>query len=350
MDIRNNHCQNIIRIMLTFSPSSDIIILYWNITKHVLFSACFSEKTAPRKELIMFGSDANKRREYIANIENLSIYLLMDYPDSIGYTDPTCMSPHTHSYNELFVCGRGSITLQIEYGKIILNSGESMIIPAEYPHQKVNISDDALWYSVGYKYTKKQRYDTDDLYLFLDGFDRSDIVRKYMDDGSIFREVENMYNDPDTAPKHVPVMKMFLILMRLKDMKSIDISTGDQSKGIYGKTDIMSLLSNLDYFVYHKFTENISAADIAQRLCISERQLARIAKKRYGTTLHSAIMEKRISTACELLKSSNKTVEQISLDVGFQSKICFYREFAKKNGMTPIEYRRSDNPPITDKV
>ena len=68
--------------------------------------------------------------------------------------------------------------------------------------------------------------------------------------------------------------------------------------------------------------------------------LARIAKERYGMTLHRAIIENRIATAANLLACESQTVEQISLAVGFQSKCCFYREFVKKYGVTPIEYRR----------
>ena len=135
-------------------------------------------------------------------------------------------------------------------------------------------------------------------------------------------------------------MKLFLILMHLKQMESIDIKIGDKTRGLHGKTEMQSLLLYLDYFVYHKFTESVTAAEIAKQLYISERQLARIAKERYGMTFHRVIIEKRIATAANLLACGGKTVEQISLAVGFQSKCCFYREFVKKYGMTPIEYRK----------
>ncbi|MBQ2881108.1 MAG: helix-turn-helix domain-containing protein [Clostridia bacterium] len=288
-------------------------------------------------EQMIFG----KRREYNVAIENLRLYLILDPPDTINDDDPACMTPHSHSYHELFVCGNGSITLMTSYGEIELKRGETLLIPGTYSHRRTKMSDDAKWFSIGFTYTKKAvRYDTEDLYSYLDGFAREDLLRKYLDDTQLFQKVQDIFLDPENIPKHIPAMKLFLILMNLKQMDSIDIKIGDKTRGLHGKTEIQSLLVLLDYFVYNKFTESITESEIAKQLYISERQLARIAKERYGMTLHRAIIEKRIDTAAKLLVCGDKTVEQISLAVGFQSKCCFYREFVKKYGMTPIEYRK----------
>ena len=282
-------------------------------------------------------------REYLASIENLRIYLVMEPPDTTKNTDPACITSHSHSYHELFVCGSGNITLTTEHGEIVLSRGESLLIPATYPHRKLKMSADTLWYSIGFTYTKKIRPNAEDLYSDLEDFDRSDIIRKYIDDTRLFTLIRDIYLESDTVPKHIPVMKLYLVLMYLKAQKSIDISIGGKDSGLHGKTKLMSLMSYLDYFVNQKFTESITEAEIAKRLYISERQLARIARERYGMTLHRAILEKRISTAATLLKESNRTVEQISAAVGFQSKTCFYREFVKKYGMTPMEYRKGNS-------
>lgn len=282
-----------------------------------------------------------KRREYNVTIENLRLYLVLDPPDTIDDTDPACISPHSHSYHELFVCGNGSITLMTADGEIELKRGETLLIPGTYSHRKTKMSEDATWYSIGFTYTKKSgKYDSEDLFAYLDGFARGDLLRKYLDDTMLFQKVREIFLDPENTPKHIPAMKLFLILMHLKQMDSIDIKIGDKLRGLHGKTEMQSLLLYLDYFVYHKFTESVTEAEIAKQLYISERQLARIAKERYGMTLHRAIIEKRIDTAANLLANNGQTVEQISLAVGFQSKCCFYREFVKKYGVTPIEYRK----------
>ncbi len=289
----------------------------------------------------MIKTICGKRREYNVAIENLRLYLVLDPPDTINDEDPACITPHSHSYHELFVCGNGSITLMTSYGEIELKRGETLLIPGTYSHRRTKSSEDATWFSIGFTYTKKAvRYDTEDLYSYLDGFARNDLLRKYIDDTQMFQKVRDIFLDPENIPKHIPAMKLFLILMSLKQMDSIDIKIGDKSRGLHGKTEMQSLLVHLDYFVYNKFTESITESEIAKQLYISERQLARIAKERYGMTLHRVIIEKRIETAANLLACGGKTVEQISLAVGFQSKCCFYREFVKKYGMTPIEYRK----------
>ena len=86
---------------------------------------------------------------------------------------------------------------------------------------------------------------------------------------------------------------------------------------------------------------DITVGDIAARLFISPRQLARIVKQRYGTTLHETIRKKRVTVAAKLLLDGNKTVEEIGHEVGFHSKSCFYRAFYAEFQETPLGYRKN---------
>ena len=136
-------------------------------------------------------------------------------------------------------------------GEIELKRGETLLIPGTYSHRKTKMSEDATWYSIGFTYTKKSgKYDSEDLFAYLDGFARGDLLRKYLDDTMLFQKVREIFLDPENTPKHIPAMKLFLILMHLKQMDSIDIKIGDKLRGLHGKTEMQSLLLYLDYFVY----------------------------------------------------------------------------------------------------
>lgn len=103
----------------------------------------------------------------------------------------------------------------------------------------------------------------------------------------------------------------------------------------------LSRIKLLEQIIATDFTEKLTADVIAEKLFISPRQLDRIAKKRYGKSVRSLIIEKRIDTAAELLRTTNMPAEKIGITVGFGSKAGFLREFTKKHGMSPVVYRKS---------
>lgn len=81
---------------------------------------------------------------------------------------------------------------------------------------------------------------------------------------------------------------------------------------------------------------------IVEQLNISKMQLYRKVKSGLGMTPVEYIKELRLEKAERLLKSTSRTVQQIMFDCGFNSKTYFYREFAKKYGSTPKQFRDSN--------
>lgn len=98
-------------------------------------------------------------------------------------------------------------------------------------------------------------------------------------------------------------------------------------------------ISRLDYLINSSFMCELAAKDVAESLFISERQLMRIKKKRYGTTFRQALLNKRLDVAAKLLCETGDSAAEISRKVGFHSISHFYRSFDKRFGQTPNAYR-----------
>lgn len=62
-------------------------------------------------------------------------------------------------------------------------------------------------------------------------------------------------------------------------------------------------------------------------------------KKRTGKTYTEHVQEKRLSQAAFLLKSTELSVEDVALAVGYENKSYFHRIFAEKYGASPKKYR-----------
>ena len=74
---------------------------------------------------------------------------------------------------------------------------------------------------------------------------------------------------------------------------------------------------------------------------MNEQYFCRFFKKAIGRTPITYINEYRIGHAITLLQDTELPVMDICLDCGFNNLGNFLREFRKKTGATPLQYRKS---------
>lgn len=74
----------------------------------------------------------------------------------------------------------------------------------------------------------------------------------------------------------------------------------------------------------------------------SQHRLIQIYKEYYGITIRQYIIERRINQAMMQLRTTEKRIVDIALDVGFNSSSAFYSAFNSYAGMSPSQYRNSE--------
>lgn len=116
---------------------------------------------------------------------------------------------------------------------------------------------------------------------------------------------------------------------------------------------ILSLLSSMgsdkkkdfvsdiyDYLVLN-YQQSITLENISQIFSFHPAHIIRSVKGRYGMSPLQLLLEIRINAAKQLLTDSDKTIHQIGEDVGFGDSSYFTKQFKKRIGVTPLEYRKS---------
>jgi AraC-like DNA-binding protein len=84
---------------------------------------------------------------------------------------------------------------------------------------------------------------------------------------------------------------------------------------------------------------DIDASTLASELGISVHYLSQVLSQEMQTTFYSYINGARIEAAKEALKTSEHTVLDIALSVGFNTRSSFYNAFKKSTGVTPSKFR-----------
>lgn len=99
--------------------------------------------------------------------------------------------------------------------------------------------------------------------------------------------------------------------------------------------------SVMEYIDTH-FTENINLDEISTAFYINKYHLTREFKKAYGETIFQHIISRRINYAKELLASTDKSIEEIAHQCGFNDQSNFSRQFKKCEGLCALTYRKNN--------
>ncbi len=86
---------------------------------------------------------------------------------------------------------------------------------------------------------------------------------------------------------------------------------------------------------------DVTLEDLSEKFYLSKPYLSKYIKEKSGVTFGETVKHVRMKKARALLKSTNMTVENIALSVGYQNVEHFNRLFKKAYKMTPVQYRNS---------
>lgn len=92
---------------------------------------------------------------------------------------------------------------------------------------------------------------------------------------------------------------------------------------------------NIQLFMEENFDKPLTVEDYAYLTGRSESTFRREFKERYGTSPRQWLISKRLEKAKQLLQTSNMSVTEISLEIGYENISHFIKEFKKQYGFTP---------------
>jgi transcriptional regulator GlxA family with amidase domain len=96
-----------------------------------------------------------------------------------------------------------------------------------------------------------------------------------------------------------------------------------------------------EYIRENYWAPGLSLEQMAARFNISKFHLIKVFKEYTGMTPHSFLIAERINAANILLQTTDLTIAQISLMVGFRSQTNFIGKFKAIYKQTPQAYRES---------
>ena len=94
----------------------------------------------------------------------------------------------------------------------------------------------------------------------------------------------------------------------------------------------------------HRYTERIDVDDMARAAGLSRAHFSREFKAAFGVSPHAYLLTRRLERAAALLRTTDRSVAAICLDVGLQSLGSFTTSFTRAFGDSPTAYRAKFPP------
>lgn len=93
-------------------------------------------------------------------------------------------------------------------------------------------------------------------------------------------------------------------------------------------------------FIENYYTRDISVEDMAANLNLNRSYFSKLFKKMTQKSPQEFLITYRINKSCELLRSTNMTIAEISQHVGYSNQFHFTRAFKNIMSMSPSEWRK----------
>ena len=115
-----------------------------------------------------------------------------------------------------------------------------------------------------------------------------------------------------------------------------------QKKELSPVQESNELIEEIKNYIDENFDRKITLSEIAEKSFYNPIYFGNLLKKHFGKSFSTYIKEKRISKAAQLLKTTDKSVDEVMILVGYNDKKLFYSHFKETYGTTPGAKRTED--------
>ena len=101
------------------------------------------------------------------------------------------------------------------------------------------------------------------------------------------------------------------------------------------------LVSDIIKYIYENYTKELTINDVTEKFNITDTKLNKILMSYSGKRFIEFLNALKIDKACEMLLTTDKSVIDISFELGFNTVKTFNNNFSKLKNMSPTDFRKT---------
>jgi AraC-like DNA-binding protein/mannose-6-phosphate isomerase-like protein (cupin superfamily) len=286
--------------------------------------------TRDMKEILQHGDKQFRMGVYVTHVPNFSNLVLYS---------------HWNEELEFLFIDKGCAQFYVGQEKIVVNSGDILIIPPNILHSCSRVSQgEIVFYAILVHYHFLSSFENDLIQskyissLFLQQRNYPQVITQEMDSElkvlPLLKEIAGAYQNKVPGYELKIKAMLFDILFRLETCVTDTKSTSHRSRRNHNSLPAIKLLA----YVQENYTKRISLHDMAKQVNMNPSYFCRYVKKHFDLTPLDLLNQHRLSEAVNLLETTDKKIVEISHLTGFSNVNRFTETFKKVYGCTPTYY------------
>ena len=238
---------------------------------------------------------------------------------------------HWHRSSEIFAVFEGTLAFFINEEEYPLGSGEFILLNSNEIHS-ISSPEANRTIVLQIPMNVLRNVETGEgLILFTHSPKRQD--SKIMElIGSMYQELQERGSEYEWKVQSDFFMLVYLLLTKYRKREILPEEIRHYRK--------LNRLSTITGYIRENYTKELSLEMVADRFGYSPSYLSRMFRKYAQTNYKTYLQNVRIEYGFQELANTDHTIGEIALNNGFPNQKAFTREFKKKYGILPSEYRR----------
>lgn len=250
---------------------------------------------------------------------------------------------HFHNLLEIGVCRSGTGLMRLDDAQIPYGCGTISVIPANYPHNTISFDETESYWE--YVFVDVERilmtvYPDDILFQqkMLEKINKKAYLGKKEDVPELSKLVQmildEMREKKDLYRESVRGMALTLLIMIARLNSEMTMP-----EGIRHKNGFDQVRPALEY-IRENYALLMKIAEIAAVCHMSESHFRRLFEENISMTPVEYLNQLRVKKACDLIKKTGYSMEEIAVKVGFTTTSTFNRNFKRITGTSPYQWKK----------
>lgn len=252
--------------------------------------------------------------------------------------------PHRHDFLEFSYVVDGSGAEAINGDKHPMKQGTfTFVLPYQVHQLFTDPGDTLVLYNCNFSMDLLLEPSKDNgLIGLIDAFEQKPFVQLTGEQNDTMRGlVEELFreyrgNAPWRKTMLQAKLKEILITFDRFRLEASPGTEGAAQPGLRKSSPVWSII----YYIHANYQDDLTLSGLSERFKMSVSRISEVIKETTGQNFVHFLHDLRLRHACGLLVSTEMSVAEIALEVGYGSYKTFSRIFHKKKGVVPKDYRK----------
>ncbi|MBQ3135434.1 MAG: helix-turn-helix domain-containing protein [Oscillospiraceae bacterium] len=272
--------------------------------------------------------------------------------DFMQHAPPTLAPVHSHLNCELFFVNQGQCTFRCGDRDYTCNPSDILVINAGTQHNRLQISPDALLYSLQFSFSpnrKQTRSFYDRLFSTLSSPVLLQGQETLLSTLNLLRQEfalqQPLYDTTIDALLQVFYTQLLRSLLELPapslPQQFPIVPTATEEHRLLDNVPQVFYTAILDSFFLSLPLHKANLTELSKTLSLSAAQTRRVVKRYYGVSFQERLIQAKLQRSQFLMDTTDLSLKAIAERVGYGSYHAFFKAFTAHTGQTPSEYRQT---------